>query len=792
MIVAAQRTLAGLFVWLLPLVVVAEYVGTTFGHTVGASLGLFALLAGALWIPTPEAPPSAPPRWLVWVGRVAGVLAVAAGLWLASRFLAPLLWPKRYPILPSATLREREVFHYAPVLAAYPIALGWRLVRGRGSGRDVERLGLLIALVLLVHQVGKLRVQGLPVLPYGRPDLDTLTLSAGLVLGALLFVPRVPPFIRMLALLGAGLGLRYVGLDTWKIEPSTRDMLPLVKSAQDAFLSGTNPYGLHQMQAGSVVPLTYLPGMWLVWGLPRLLGATDFRLMGLAADAAVVLGLFWAASAVQKPVRERAQGAAVAFGAVWLFSPSLAWNGIYAEPHAWWFVLALLLAATLQKRWWLCAFFLGLALATRHFAAVVAPFVLVAMLRDLGWRRAIGRIALAGSVTAALLVPFVIRNPDAFWFGTLRWLVEYGPVHESWFWQKFGFSGPLYEADKTEWMPRAQAALPALCLLVAVVVRGRRRAIAPLGTAYVLFVMFNGIIWDSFYLGCALFAAFAVAGGHTLARAPAPRPVSRLGLRVAVLAFALASACGAYLGWTLFVARSRAGASALAAHLTGTLRPGDVLVDRSDWSLAFVQPKPLFTTAPPPVATAREVLDPALGPSGALGHPRAWFVLRHGRENDLSRALRSLPGKIDDRRIGHYRLVGIEGLRIGSKLSETRGGPAPRPCRLGGAARVMTTVSPARGRPVTQRWRTTLGNRLIVLGGIEDGNVIYGRQPAFVRVAVDGKPLGTLRLRNLPGTELAVMDTSAFAGTEHDVEAVVTTRDATPRVACLDGWMTAP
>ncbi len=791
MIVSAQRALAGIFVWLLPLVVVAEYVGTTFGNTVGASFGLLALLAGALWVPTPEPAAAEAPRWLVWVGRLVGFVAVAGGLWLAARYLGPLLWPKRYPMLPSATLREREVFLYAPVLAAYPVAFGWRLLIGRSSGRDVERLGLLIALVLLAHQVGKLRVQGLPVLPYGRPDLDTITLSAAVVLAVLLFVPRVPPLIRMLALLGAGLGLRYVGLDTWKIDPATRDMLPLVKSAQDAFLAGDNPYGLHQMQGGSVVPLTYLPGMWLVWGLPRLLGATDFRLMGLAADAAVVLGLFWAASAVRAPLRERARGAAVAFGAVWLFSPSLAWNGIYAEPHAWWLVLALLLAATVQKRWWLCAVFLGLALATRHFAAVVAPFVLVAMLRDLGWRRALGKVALCGVVTAALLVPFVIRNPDTFWFGTLRWLVEYGPVHESWFWQKFGFSGPLYEADKTEWMPRAQVALPALFLLVALVVRGRRRAIAPLGTAYVLFVMFNGIIWDSFYLGCALFAAFAVAGGHDLARAPLPRPPSRRGLRVAVLALALASACGGYLAWTLFVARSRAGAGALAAHLASTLRPGDALVDRSDWSLAFVQAQPLFGTTPPPVRAAREVLDPALGPNGAFDHDRAWFVLRHGRENDLSRALRSLPHKIEDRRFGHYRLIGVEQPRIASKLSETSGGPAPRPCRLGGAVRNMTSVSPARGRPATQRWRARLGPQLIVVAGIEDGSVAYGRRPAVVRLAVDGKPLGRLRLPNLPGAQLAAFDTAATAGGEHEIEVTVSTGDATPRVACLDGWTTA-
>lgn len=127
-------------------------------------------------------------------------------------------------------------------------------MRGRGSGRDVERLGLLIALVLLVHQAGKLRVQGLPVLPYGRPDLDTLTLSAGLVLGALLFVPRVPPFIRMLALLGAGLGLRYVGLDTWKMNPSTRDMLPLVKSARPRSSAGPTPTGCTRCRRAAWCP----------------------------------------------------------------------------------------------------------------------------------------------------------------------------------------------------------------------------------------------------------------------------------------------------------------------------------------------------------------------------------------------------------------------------------------------------------------------------------------------------------------------------------------------------------
>ncbi len=77
---SARRALAELFVWLLPLVVVAEWVGTTFGDTVLATSGLLALFAGVLWIAPPEPAPFAPPRWLTWLGRALGLSAIAAGL----------------------------------------------------------------------------------------------------------------------------------------------------------------------------------------------------------------------------------------------------------------------------------------------------------------------------------------------------------------------------------------------------------------------------------------------------------------------------------------------------------------------------------------------------------------------------------------------------------------------------------------------------------------------------------------------------------------------------------------
>lgn len=781
---SARRALAELFVWLLPLIVVAEWVGTTFGDTVLATSGLLALFAGVLWLAPPEPAPFAPPGWLTWLGRALGLAAIAAGLWLMARWLLPLLAPKEYPMPPVGTLRQRELFMYAPVLAAYPVALGGRLLRGRSSGRDVERLGLLVALVFLAHLMGKQRVQSLPVLPYARPDLDTLTWSAAIVLIALLFVPRVPPLVRLLALLGAGLGLRWVGLETWKLDPATRDMLPLVKDAQDAFLSGLNPYGLHQMQRGSVVPLTYLPGMWLVWCVPRFFGALDFRVMGLVADAAVVLGLFWVASGVRPAWRERAQGAAAAFGAVWLFSPSMAWNGIYAEPHAWWLVLALVLACTLRKKWWLAAFFLGVALATRHFAAVVAPFVLVALVRDLGLRAALPKVALTGVVSAALLVPFVAWNPDAFWFGTFRWLVEYGPVHQDWFWEKFGFSGPLYKAQATAWMPRVQLALPLALLVVALFLRGARRYIAPAGTAYVLLIMFNGIIWDSFYLGCSLFAAFAAAGGHQLEPAPKPAMPSRRALRVAIVALALSGAAAAYVSWTLIVSQRQVGQRAAREYVARAVAPGDALVDRAEWDVAFVRPKEL------PAGAAREVLDPALGPFGALGHPRAWFVLRAGRENELLRQLRALGTPLEDRRFGYYRVLGVAGLGVSHTLSSLPGSTPSRPCRVGGAVREMAWLSPERGRPATVAWRGALGQKLVLVGGFEDSAVVWGRKAARAELRVAGATVGVLRLPNLPGSRLVVVETSRLPpGEPHDIELSVTTRDGAARPVCLDGWV---
>lgn len=817
-----RRFLAEAFAWLLPLIVVLELVGTTFGDAVRSTLGLLLLFLGIFWLSPaePRAAAAPPPRWARITAIALGAVCLLAGALAVGVGVLRILEPKKIPIteLPLF-LREREGYLLLPLLAAWPLALGPRLIRGRRDARDHERVGLGIALVFLALLAQKYRNQGLFVLPYDKPWLGTVLVVLAVVLGLLMVVPKVPPLARFAVIVAAGVTLRWIGLSTWQIDPGVRDMLPLVKSAQDAFFSGHNPYAFHQMQRGSVVPLTYLPGMWLGWGVPRLAGL-DFRVWGIVADVAVAVGLWWAAGRADEPQRSWGRGIAAGFAAAWFFSPSLMWNGIYAEPHAWWGVLAVVLAALLRRRWWLAMAALGVALATRHFALVLVPFVTIALIRDVGWRAAVPRLALTGAVAAVLLVPFVARDPDTFWFGTFHWLVEYGPVHQSWFWEKYGFSGPLYKAHATEWMPRAQAAIVVLMALVATRVRGPRKMIAPLGTAYVVFVMFNGIIWDSFYLGAALFAAFAAAGGapagpHAL---PQTAPPGRRRFIAGGVVLGAAAFAGLWLLWSLRAATSKVGEADARAHLEQTLAPGQAYVDLSSYRLAFVRGSLLLPRTAARVGTS--LFDPRLGFAGIFGFDRATVVLRHARDESAVAELLAAGVPRDDVRFGRFRVATANQLKLerrlsaepfGVTLAASPGAPpealpkngtafaspsitfvqvVPKNCRIEGALRPMLYAHPAAGGELTVAWNDVeLGRALAIVGGLEDSAVVWGRAAVDVRVRLDAKDSGRLHLKNLPYEYVTVVDTSKLGPGKHRVELTLTTANDNQRLTCVDGYV---
>ncbi|MFW6331378.1 MAG: hypothetical protein ACOC3J_06600, partial [Gemmatimonadota bacterium] len=280
-------------------------------------------------------------------------------------------------------------------------------------------------------------------------------------------------------------------------------------------------------------------------------------------------------------------------------------------------------------------------------------------------------------MAAALLVPFVAWNSDSFWFGVFRWLREYGPEHQSWFYAKIGFAGPLYEHGHEGWLPYLQSlavGLPVLGALLAMAPRDNRSFFGFAGSAYVLFIMFNGLIWQSFYLGAFLFVAFVAASA---ARGPKDRPARIEGAawRFGAFVFAAAVGVGAWMFVTLVEAERPAGLEETREYLEDELEEGDLLVDQSDWDVAFVDGAQIFADEEHPegVRIVRNLLgEDSLSPeklaSGSDAPRRLWLVSRGLEHLDDPDQFRRL-GRVEaDRNFGDMRVIGVSLEPSGARL----------------------------------------------------------------------------------------------------------------------------
>jgi len=637
-----------------------------------------------------------------------------------------------------------------------------RSLFARGSDAIWLRAAAALAGGLLAHLATGAVHQKMVLFHQMTPPLWVAFGGAAAALAVVLVRPP-KPVISLGLIVAAGLVVRAAGLWQWEIDPARRDMLALVLSALDRFTSGENPYGLHQMQVGSLVPLTYPPGLWLAH-LPAYALGADIRFTGVVADGVAALAIGGAALALRSPLR----GPVVVGIAAYLFLPDVHWNGIYAEPNVDWAIVACLGAAIAVRRPLLAGALLGAALAMRPFNLVLAPFVVIWLARGFGARALWRALVLGGLIAAAFYAPFVLRDPDAFYLGTVRWLLDYGPAHSKWFWGMMGFSGPLYKAGMAGWLlPVQLGALAAVAGFAAWRQRTSAGALSLAALAYALFVAFNSIIWMSFWIGvCALALAATAAAGATPLPAKAPTRGGALVAahpRFAAVAEIFAGACVvAALVAMLIPLRahfSEAGRDRVESYLRSELRSGDLLLDRSGYRVAFVFEPPIvkgrelrgsarlasdpFTILLPRRAPIADPMEPA----------RIVAVTRFGLLDELRALYTGLAGDgpytlDEDRRLGRFRAV-----RFGARHKGARPAiAARRPVRFLKVARGMLAARPpARGAleidlPVTgqPRWVT-------VYGGLADGSPQWRRSDVRVSVRCGAEPLGELTFPNAPG-----------------------------------------
>ncbi len=813
---APARVLWGL-VWL----VVVELVGSTYGAPLVVSLLYFAAVALIVYFGhRDEATTASQPSQRGPGRRIAGGLLIVLGLALSAGIFKALCVPGPVDLVST----RPDVGLPVGLLGCWCMSVGAAWTLGRDTGwADLERFGLLLGLAFLALLASGHRVQGLlvyPVEPWAR------RLAAGLALVVAILAATAGRWLagRFIIVLLVGVAVRVVGLDVWQPDPATRDMLPLAQSAGDALMQGEHPYrDAYQMQHGSVVPLTYLPGLWGLHNLPRLLGL-PLRLSSLLSDLGILASFWWVVSTRRDAARPGWRSVVVGLGAVWMLSPSVQWNYIYAEPHPWWGVMAVTLASALRGRWMLSAVALGVAVATRQFAWFIAPFWGLWLWRSHDPEPALRRLVLAGAVALGLVLPFAATAPDSFWFGTLRWFSDYGPVHRAWFLERLGFAGSFYARGLEGWLMPLQAAVAVVAFGVAWHAGTERHLLRVLGVSYPLFVMLGLVIWDSFYLGIFVLVSLVCLGLPTRAKGTSPaeaegqvRAVARLP-RWLVAAITLETVALVWLGYGYWATGSELGLRKASAALTHRLKPRDAALDVSRRRLAFVQP-PLALDVPGGALGITGEFDPRLGEWGWFDAPRLALLYRAERDQGRSQRLARLGVPVESGGEGFYSWLIVErGIPLGRlsagltavRLLSADGSAAAlvvrdgayripqkpwpsveqRVCFVGSRERSMLFAHPSDGGNLELTFaRPRAATRLVLVAGLDDRVVRWGRADVWIEASEDGRPLGALDVPNAPGPVWNVLALPLADGATQ-VTLALRTPDDRQRWLCVEGlWL---
>ncbi len=409
------------------------------------------------------------------------------------------------------------------------IALGWLLVaknvqrvpdtRYQTPGRYI--LPRLLVLLLLTAWLATMRNFLVFLAPDSNPLYFALFAAGIFILGFALVRPLPPAWLLFSAVLLGSLA-RVASFSHVPIDPARDDMLPLVQQALDQLLAGQTPYTIYQMPWD--LPLTYLPVTWLAYLPPYLLGL-DIRLTNLPAELGIGATIVWLT------LRTSSNGNATpdhSDHSVYGYLPLLLWAWFFLQPTAlnWslattapvqWALLSLTLALVIANRHLPAALTLGLAGAATPLAAIIVPFVLLHWLRTCGWRHTLILAGLAGLLAALFILPFLLWSPEHFRLGVWRWFND-NELYPQLRWdmdhtwaRQVGFSGIFWRHGFVDLLKPLQTVLLASLVIVYWRWGATARQLAPIiVAAFLLFVVFNPVLWPYLYTPALIVALLAL------------------------------------------------------------------------------------------------------------------------------------------------------------------------------------------------------------------------------------------------------------------------------------------
>lgn len=440
----------------------------------------------------------------------------------------------------ETTIELPDALRGAWILLA--IALLWLLPIPGGVARTARRappwLGIfaVVAAILSISDVMRF-------IASGWTPLRIVVLGGGTLLLLIFALARAPGICYAIVALVAGILLRVVHMRHVAIDPVNGDMLPLVQDALANLFRGQSPYTLYKMPWD--LPLTYLPLTWLAYA-PTIKLGIDLRWTNIIAELAILGAAIWAARRVTAQrlragaykgrvtgrgrmastipwYRETAVDTSFLLWACLFLSPTIIhWDVTTTAPIGW-AAIAWTLALTATSSPLLAALSLGLAAATTPLIAVCSPLIIACWWRRDGLTAALQRILLAGGVALVILAPWFIWAPGPFLDGNFRWFndlnrfprIKWNQDHT---WSRItGFAGYFWQNGQERWLKPIQAAL-VLAVTALYIVRGAQPAELTryCAAAFLLFILFNPVLWPYLYNPAlvAAFLAVATSGIH--------------------------------------------------------------------------------------------------------------------------------------------------------------------------------------------------------------------------------------------------------------------------------------
>ena len=296
------------------------------------------------------------------------------------------------------------------------------------------------------------------------------------------------------------------------------DMLPLIKSAIIATMQGENPYHIYTMSHVSTLPpyelpLTYLPLQWLAY-FPAVLLGLDLRYTNVFLEVTVFLLL------VVTAIRRTHNTGDLPWGVLGAAS-LLFLNGYFilridAEVFVTTFIIAVTAGALVAGYIWEFWMLLGLALATSPLVLIFIPFVASYSYIQYRSRVTIIGLLMSFAVAVAIVSPFVLKDPGAFWSGTAGHWQEVRRYSGTWanaWMRNLNWSVLFYEYGYQRYLVACQMVGVFVSFAVYIALRGPAnvtRTLAFCSMALFVFLQFDVISWTYLFHPVALLTCWVL------------------------------------------------------------------------------------------------------------------------------------------------------------------------------------------------------------------------------------------------------------------------------------------